>query len=339
MPEKVWVLQDPKIKPGKRDGTAAEVIEPTGSGKNPAVAATLSLLIWGVGQFYNRALKWGFLFTLLMVNFYLIPALVIVYWDFLTPYLEAFHVTRSDALMGVEAFWLMGLIFWIFNVLHAYYSAEKTRTKPFEGINHPVLVAFCSVLVPGWGQLLNGQPKKAFFFLLFAAAGVAAVTVPVSIFFVWPMLATIDDRIAIEWMVVVAVVIFPLVVLMWLVSLYDAVKVGLDPVKKESLRNRFEYAINRIRIKGLARGVLPQMKVFLMLALLLTFTIVLGDFYFPLKNYGPLLRSLEKTTAERGMVLTPYLIEHLREAVAPEESFHSDDRSPRSPRTSPPPDR
>ena len=335
MPEKVWVLQDPKLKSGKRDGTTTEVTEPIGSGKNPALAATLSLLIWGVGQFYNRASKWGFLFTLLMVNFNLIPALVIVYWDFLIPYFETFHVTQSDALLGTEAFWLTGLIFWIINVLHAYYSAEKSRTKPFEGINHPVLVTFCAILVPGWGQLLNGQPKKAFFFLIFAAAGVAAVTVPVSIFFVWPMLATINDRIAVEWMVVVAVVIFPLVLLMWLVGLYDAVKVGLDPVKKESLRNRFEYSINRIRIKGLARGVLPQMKVFLMLASFLVLTLALGYFYFPLNTYAPLLRSLEKATEDRGMVLTPYLIDHLRETIAPEESFHSKDRSPSSPPPSP----
>ncbi|MBI3596257.1 MAG: hypothetical protein HY203_03780 [Nitrospirae bacterium] len=305
------------------------------NGKSPAVAATLSLLIWGGGQFYTRKLKWGFLFILLMANYSLIPALGIVYWNFLTPILETFHITRSDGLMGIEALWLTGLIFWIFNVLHAYYSAEKNRAKPFDGINHPMLVTLCSFLIPGWGQLLNGQPKKAGFFLIFAAAGFAAMTVPVPIFFIWPMLVTIDDRIAVEWMIVAAAVISPLVLLMWLIGLYDAVRVGLDPVKKERLRSRFEYAINRIRIKGLARGVLPQMKVFLMLALFLAFTLVLGVFYFPLENYVPLLQSLEKATAERGMVLTPYLIDHLREAIAPEESFHSEDRSPRSPRTSP----
>ena len=149
MPEKVWVLQDPKIKSEKRDGTATEVTEPTGSGKNPATAATLSLLIWGGGQFYNRALKWGFLFTLLMASFYGISALIIVYWDFLTPNLETFHITRADALMGTEAFWVTGLVVWIINVLHAYFGAEKSRTKPFEGINHLVLVIFCSILIPG----------------------------------------------------------------------------------------------------------------------------------------------------------------------------------------------
>lgn len=335
MPEKVWVLENPTIKSDKKYGTATKVTEPTESGKNPAIAATLSLLIWGTGQFYNREWKWGFLFFLLMVNFYGIPVLVIVAWNILAPYLETFHVTRSNALMGTEAFWLTGLIFWIFNVLHAYYGAHKKRTKPFEGINHPVLVSVCSFLIPGWGQLLNGQPKKAVFFLIFAGAGFAAVTAPVSIYFIWPMLATIDDRIAAEWMIVAAVVIFPLVLLVWLVGLYDAVKVGLDPVKKESLRNRFGYAINRIRIKGLARGILPQMKVFLMLALFLALTLALGYFYFPLNNYAPLLRSLENATEDRGMVLTPYLIDHLLDTMAPDGSINSEARLPRSPHSSP----
>jgi TM2 domain-containing membrane protein YozV len=336
MPEKVWVLESPTIKSDKKDGTATKVTEPTEAGKNPAIAATLSLFIWGTGQFYNRKWKWGLLFILMMVNFYGISALVIVYWNILAPYLETFHITPSNALMGTEAFWLMGLIFWVSNVLHAYYGAEKNRTKPFEGINHPFLVSLCSFLIPGWGQLLNGQPKKAFFFLIIAAAGFAAVTAPVSIFFIWPLLAAIDDRIAAEWMVVAAVVIFPLVLLMWLVGLYDAVKVGLDPVKKEPLRNRFEYAINRIRIKGLARGVLPQMKVFLMLASFLVLTLALGYFYFPLNNYAPLLRSLEKATEDRGMVLTPYLIDHLLDTMAPDGTFNSEARSPRSPHTLPP---
>jgi len=335
MPEKVWVLENPTIKSEKKDGTVAKVTEPTESGKNPALAATLSLLIWGMGQFYNRKWKWGLLFILLMANFYGTPALVIGYWPIIAPYLETLHITRSNALMGTEAFWMIGLIFWIFNVLHAYYGAEKNRMQPFEGINHPVLVTLCSFLIPGWGQLLNGQPKKAFFFLVFAAGGCAAVTAPVSIFFIWPMLATIDDRIAVEWMVVAAAGIFPLVFLMWMIGLYDAVKVGLDPVKKESLRNRFGYAINRIRIKGLARGVLPQMKVFLMLALFLALTLALGYFYFPLNNYAPLLRSLEIATEDRGMVLTPYLIDHLLYTMAPDGSFHSEARSPRPPHTPP----
>jgi hypothetical protein len=335
MPEKVWVLENPTIKSDKKDGSPAKVPGPTESGKNPALAATLSLWVWGTGQVYNREWKWGLLFILLMANFYGVPCLVIVYWPILAPYLETFHITRSNALMGTGAFWLTGLMVWIFNVLHAYYGAEKKRTRPFEGIKHPMLVALCSFLLPGWGQLLNGQPKKAFFFLIFAAAGFAAVTAPVSIFFIWPMLATIDDRIAVEWMVVAAAGISPLFFLMWMIGLYDAVKVGLDPVKKESLRNRFGYAINRIRIKGLARGVLPQMKVFLMLALFLALTSALGYFYFPLNNYAPLLRSLELTTEDRGMVLTPYLIGHLVDTLTPGGSVHSEARLPKSPHTPP----
>ncbi|HUK56780.1 MAG TPA: hypothetical protein VLY20_09005 [Nitrospiria bacterium] len=336
MPKQVWVLEDPIKKNLSRDGTSKDAPDPSLKGKSPAVAATLSLLIWGVGQFYVLEIKSGFLFVLLMANFYSIPALLIIYWNFLAPFLETFHIAGSVAFMVIAAFGLSGLIFWIFNILHAYYAADKNRTKPFEGIGHPLPVMFCSLLVPGWGQLLNGQPKKAFFFLIFAVLGFTAVTVPLSISFIWPMLVTVEDRIAVEWMIVAAVVVAPFVPLIWMIGLYDAVKVVLDPVKKEPLRSRFGYAVNRIRLKGLARGILPPIKVFLMLVLFLAFTLILVYFYFPLKNYAPILRSLEKASAERRMILTPYLLDHLRRAVSPEASFRSADPLPGSPRTPPP---
>lgn len=47
-------------------------------------------------------------------------------------------------------------------------------------------------------------------------------------------------------------------------GIHDALKVGLDPLKKEPLRKRFKYAINRVRVKGPDRGVVPQLKVTLM---------------------------------------------------------------------------
>ena len=329
MPEQVWVIQDSTKNPAPRTQPDAEAPRPLRTQKSPAVAATLSLLIWGAGQFYNRQSKLGLLFILLMANLYTILGLAFVYWNFLAPLLERFHIARSEALMGIGIIYLTGLIVWILNILHAYYKADRNRTGPFEGVHHPLLVTFCSTLFPGWGQLLNGQPKKAFIFLISAAAGFTAVTALLLSRLLWPTLETIDDRIAIEWMIVAAVVSSPLVLVMWLIGIYDAVKVGLDPVKKEPLHKRFEYAINRIRIKGLARGLLPQLKVFLMLVLLLTLTLVIGRYYFPVKSYAPLLQSLEEASVERRMVLIPYLLDHLRRTISPEEPSRSADASSR----------
>jgi TM2 domain-containing membrane protein YozV len=329
MPEKVWVIESLKKKPGPREEPSEEAPRPSVAGKSPGVAATLSLLIWGAGQFYNRQSKLGLLFILLMANFYTILGLAFVYWNFLTTFLEEFRTTRSEALTAIGIIYLAGLIVWIFNILHAYYKADRNRTEPFEGVHHPLLVTFCSILIPGWGQLLNGQPKKAFIFLISTAAGFTAVTALLLGRSLWPTLETVDDRIAIEWSIIAAVVSSPLVLVMWLIGIYDAAKVGLDPVKKEPLHKRFEYAINRIRIKGLARGLIPQLKVFLMLVLLLTLTLVIGRYYFQVKSYAPLLQSLEKASAQRRMVLIPYLLDHLRQAILQDERPHQADPSSR----------
>jgi TM2 domain-containing membrane protein YozV len=322
MPKQVWILKDPTKELPPRDGPTAEEPQPTLKGKNPAVAATLSLLIWGTGQFYVRHMKSGFLFLLLMTNFCAIVGLECFYWNFFTAFLDRVHIGRSNASAVVGTICVTGLLIWVFNILHAFYSADNKHAMTYERGGHPLLAAFCSALVPGWGQLLNGQPKKAFIFLIFAGAGLAAGTVLTLTMFVWPRLNTVDDRIAVEWLIVAAAVVSPPVFLMWLMSIFDAAKVGWDPVKREPLRKRFEYAINRIRIKGLARGILPQFKVFLMLMLFLILSAVLFHSYFPIKNYAPILQSLEKTSADRRMVLTPYLIDHLLHAIANENRSH-----------------
>lgn len=325
MPEQVWILKDPTKRVSPRDGPAAEEPQPTLKGKKPAVAATLSLLIWGTGQFYVRQMKSGILFLLLMANLCSVIGLVFFYWNFFTAFLDRVHIGRSNASAVVGTICVTALLIWIFNILHAYYNADNKRVVTYEQAGHPLLAPFCSALVPGWGQLLNGQPKKAFIFLIFAGAGLAAGTVLILTMMVWPRLNNVDDRIAVEWLIVAAVVISPPVLFMWLMSIFDAAKVGRDPVKKEPLRKRFEYAVNRIRIKGLARGILPQFKVFFMLMLFLILSAVVFHSYFPIKNYAPILQSLEKTSEDRRMVLTPYLIDHLLHAIANEDRSRSAD--------------
>jgi hypothetical protein len=71
-------------------------------------------------------------------------------------------------------------------------------------------------------------------------------------------------------------ILSPFLLLAWIMGIYDALKVGLDPLKKDPLRKRFKYAINRIRVKGLARGVVPQLKVTLMWVLLLVLSLLIS---------------------------------------------------------------
>jgi TM2 domain-containing membrane protein YozV len=324
MTGQVWVIESEAEK-RRRRAARAEAQRPIEPDRNPALAATLSLLIWGMGQFYTRRAQSGFLFLLLMVNFLVILGLAFFYWNFFAAFLDRVQIGRTNACVVIGTLCVASLLIWVFNILHAYYSADNKRAEPFGGIEHPLLSTLCSALIPGWGQILNGQPKKALIYLIFSAVGLAAGTVTILAAGLWPRLNSVDDRIAVEWMVVGAAVVAPALVIIWLIAIYDAAKVGWDPVKKEPLRKRFEYAINRIRIKGLARGLVPQIKVFLMLTLFLILSAVLSYYYFPVRDYAPVLQSLEKTSADRRMVLTPYLIDHLLQVIANEDRSHRAD--------------
>src|SRR3990172_2025611 len=282
MPDKpVWVLDDSQGKsvPSKMAASFLHLE------RNPALAFSLSLLFWGGGQIYNRQRILGLFFLLLMTVFYAIPALAIQFRDFITSLLKSVYITPSDAFTACGIFYFSGLIFWVFNAIHAYYKAAQTRSEPFQGINNRLLPPLCSLLIPGWGQFLNGQPKKGSCFLIFALSGHFVLSAFLLIPLLWPTLETDMDRLFLERVLAIAIILSPLIVLMWGFSIYDAMRVCLEPLKKEPLRKRIEYAINRIRIKGWKGGVVPQMKRTLMLSLYLALSLTLGYYYFPQRYY------------------------------------------------------
>jgi hypothetical protein len=167
MPDKVWTIGQSETKQSPEE-TSVEAPDPGIDGKNPGMAASLSLLIWGAGQFYNRQRKLGFFFILLMFNFYLVLNQVILSWTAITANLKAIHISLSDLFLVIGIFYASGVIFWVFNILQAYHRADKTCIDPFQGIKNPFPVVFCSLLVPGWGQLLNGQFKKGLSLFIFS---------------------------------------------------------------------------------------------------------------------------------------------------------------------------
>jgi TM2 domain-containing membrane protein YozV len=320
MPDKiVWKIDDPKDQFYSHKTIFRTTAHPWGNQKNPALAFSLSLLFWGGGQLYNRQRELGLLFILLMAIFYTVLGLVAVYWNFMITSLTAVHMTYSMAVIAFGIFYLSGLIFWVFNSLHAYHQASMTQTDVFQGVQNPLLPLFCSLIVPGWGQFLNGQPKKGGCFLIFTLAGLFALPALMLIAWLWSTLETVNDRLLLERVLVIALALIPLVFLMWLVSVYDALKVCLDPLKKEPLRKRMKYAINRFRMKGWVRGFLSPAKPILMLGLFLVLSVTLSYYYFPPKNYVPLLQNLQAKLSQKQMVLLPHLINQFLQVTFPQE--------------------
>jgi TM2 domain-containing membrane protein YozV len=318
--ETVWVLNDlgepsgsePRRSQASRSDRLLE--------RNPALAFSLSVLIWGGGQFYNRQWQLGVLYFLFMVNFYLFPAVILGYWEPITTGLRTLDVTASEILVTLGIFFVGGLLVWIINAVHAYYGAAD-EPAAFEGVKNPLLPAICSLLLPGWGQVLNGQARKGACFLLVAMAGLFAIAALLVISFLWPTLDTAIDRRFAEGMLFVAVLLVPPVLLVWGGSVYDAVKVCVDPMKKQPIRIRMESAVNRMRMAGW-RGFFRRAELTVMFSLYLVFSLTLSRYYFPQDYYAALLKDLQAQTARQHMVVIPRRIDRLLQSVFPGQSHH-----------------
>jgi TM2 domain-containing membrane protein YozV len=312
--DRVWVLEDPDERPRVHKKPAVATSS-RGPQKNPAVAFTLSLLIWGAGQIYNRQGNIGCLLILLMVNFYMDPILIWVYRESLTPFLGWVDLTSSQLLMGIMAFYFSALIVWLFNAEHAYFVAAKTRTETFLGIDSSFLPPVCSLLIPGWGQFLNGQAAKGALFLMFALIGFFAVPALLIIPFFWPGLDTATDRFFWETVLVALLVLSPLTLVIWLLNSFDALKVSLDDTKKEPVLKRLEYANNRRRMYGWGRGVFPYFKQTLVLGLFLALCLAVAYDQFPRDYYVARLQSLQVQLSRQHMVLIPRLIDRVLQDI------------------------
>ena len=317
--ETVWLLKDtsPSSSPTASFPTPAVR---DGLEKNPAVAFSLSLWVWGGGQFYNRQWQLGLFYLLAMVNFYLIPAVVVYDWTSIESGLATLDITATEILAALGIFFLTGLMVWVINAVQAYYgSALDDGEIMYEGVRNPLLPAVCSLLIPGWGQFLNGQTKKGVCLLIAAVGGLFAVAVVLIVPFLWPTLSNEVDRRFAEGALFVAWVLVPPILLVWIGSIYDAVKVCIDPLKKQPIRERVDAAINRMRMKGWS-GAWHRLELTLMFSLFLVFSLAVSRNYFPQDYYVSLLHDLRARTARQQMVVIPKRLDQLSRVIFPTES-------------------
>lgn len=291
-----------------------------GLNKNPALAFSLSLLIWGAGQIYNGQWKLGALFVLMMANIYAYLVMAVLYWNSMITATAAVYLGPFVIRIAFGTVYFAGLLFWLFSALHAYYTAAKLRGDKYTGVEIPLIPPLCSLLVPGWGQILNGQIKKGLFFLLLAMLGFLSTPSLLFIPEIWPALETAGQRFFMEWMLVISLILAPILLLVWLFSIFDAFKVALDDIKKEPLRERIGYTVNRIRMQGLVRGTMPHMKLTLALTVCLLVSLTISYFFFPQRYYVTFLRNVRSEMSQREMVLIPEFATRLLEALPLEEN-------------------
>jgi TM2 domain-containing membrane protein YozV len=311
--EKVWYVDDPDDPPiVSRTQTKAKPSRPQ---KNPAVAFSWSLVIWGAGQFYNRQGAIGFLLLLLMVNCLATPALLWMSWDALPVLQIPISLTTSQFMLMIDTLYLSGLIVWFVGAVQAYYRTNRARTEAFQGIANRLLPMCCSLLVPGWGQFLNGQAKKGVLFLFTAVIAFFAVPTLLMILWAWPMLDAAEDRLFWESVLVAVALLAPVALLIWPVAWFDAWVVSRDDTKKEPVLKRLEYANNRRRMYGLGRGVFPYFKQTMMLGLLLTLFVTVTYYYAPRDYYIARVQELRDASSRQHMVLVPRLLDQVYDVL------------------------
>jgi hypothetical protein len=307
--DKVWEIKDPAeyLKPRKAgQQRAVPRIE-----RNPARAYTLSLLLWGTGQSYNEEHGKALVLEVLLIALVVGTVVALIFSEHLLLFLQARQISSSQTFLFLELLFFGMLVFWISIAGDAYRTAARSRSTRFPGIQNHVYPCLCSLLVPGWGQFLNGQPVKgAFFSAVSVFAFFAVVSIPLTLLF-WTSLEASGARSLVEAVFAVTVVYAPVIPFLWLLGAYDALRVSLDDYRKEPLWERIKAANNRRRTKGLVKGVFPWLGRASVLALALTISVIVVTRNFPVRYYIEWLTFLRQELTKLGMIILPELITKL----------------------------
>jgi hypothetical protein len=166
--------QGPRLVGEEGDRTAARTRRASGNAR-AVVASTLSLFLCGAGQAYNGQPKLGFFLFLTEVLAVVGHWSVIKLWPMLRDVGYIFAVTEWEIFVFLAISDFLMVFFLLYNVAQAYHQAELDGNA-FDGLRRPILAGIASLLLPGWGQLLNAQLGKALFFLFCLLTEVYVVT-------------------------------------------------------------------------------------------------------------------------------------------------------------------
>jgi hypothetical protein len=154
----------PPVEAGATVASTRATAATRGGPGRAAGAASLSLWVWGSGQWMNGDRDLAVLLFLWQILIAALHYFVASTWSALRRMAHVFFISEWELLLYAAAldFWLIFLL--VFNVSQAYRSAERHRGR-FHGFKRPCLAGLASIMVPGWGQILNGQLGKGLVFL------------------------------------------------------------------------------------------------------------------------------------------------------------------------------
>jgi TM2 domain-containing membrane protein YozV len=313
--QKIWIIDDleaeeacalPEAGRDRRRGHASDATCPA---RNPALAFSLSMLVWGSGQIYVREYRLGFKFLGCMILFYSAIAWLVISGESAAPMLFDTPVPAPVLIIVLVIFITSSVFFWLHSAVGAYYKAASLKTEGFRGVGNAFWPLLCSLLFPGWGQFLNGQPRKGLFFLFFGASGFSAILLCSVAPYIWPALSSRPDRFVFEIYLSAALLFLPLCILLWVVAAHDAFWTCKEPVRKRPWGTRVAFARERISTHGFGRFLIPKIKAVAISVVMLTVVVLAGKQYFPREYYQQSLQRIRVEMLNNQMHLTPRLLE------------------------------
>jgi len=202
---------------GTRDGVAGGAV---GRSRAP-LASSLSLFVCGAGQAVNGQWKLGLLLFLTEVLAVVGHWSVVRLWPTLKEIGYIFAVSEQEIFLALAAADFLLIFFLLYNVAQAYHQGEATAGD-FQGLGRPLVAGAASLLVPGWGQILNAQVGKGLFFLFCVLSEIYFVTLLVltSFFHLFPQIGL--ENLLRTRGEVVQLTLFFFASMIWILSVYDA---------------------------------------------------------------------------------------------------------------------
>jgi len=218
------IAEDDDKRATRKNGERTQPRAAGAHGGWPRVGASCSMFISGSGHFLHRRWKTGAFYLLTVCVAAALHALASATWPRLLSIASRYDLGEADLLFGllmVDVFVITVLLAGVHTAyaLGRVCSGDEAKPTP-----HPLWAALASLLVPGWGQIVNGQVMKAMAFLFATYAGVLAMAA----WLLLPdpivrLLAAIGEPFQ---PAVVASALLALGLVVWTVSLYDAVLVA-----------------------------------------------------------------------------------------------------------------
>ncbi len=188
------------------------------------MASTLSLFCFGAGQIYNRQFKLGVLLLLTEILGIVCHWSAVATWRSIRETALLFGIAERELVLAAAGADLLLVLLALLGIHQAYRRAESDAGA-FDGLANPALSGLASLLIPGWGQLFNGQLGKALCFT-FSLLIVAYVTA----FAIFTPILTLEDLAAIPQSLRTPNAVGGAAMLalgsLWVLSVYDAILVA-----------------------------------------------------------------------------------------------------------------